>query len=518
MDRSIRRLGAFLALLFCALFAQLNYIQVFDAGSLNTKTIKDDPSTPVDESTLGNRRPIELSYSRARGTISTADGVLLARSVPSGDRFQYLRQYPQKDLYAGVTGFFSYQYGASGLERSYNEELTGKTARQQARSIGDLFSEKDRTGNLTLSIRSDVQELARQALGDQLGSVVVMNPQTGAVLALWSNPSYDPNLLAGHDLDEVKGAYRLLQEAPDNPMLPKAYAEIYPPGSTFKVVTGSTGVETGKVTPTTPEYPRLTSLDLPQTTRNLPNFGGEACGGTLFTVLAKSCNTSFAQMGLDLGPEAMVKGAEAFGFNDAPPFELPTARSVFPTDFERNLPALAQSAIGQNSVAATPLQMCLVAAAIANDGVMVRPYVVQEVRDGEGDLVERAETTQWKRPVSPQTADTMRQAMRQVVAGGTATRLQIPGLDVGAKTGTAQFGPSSPLRSHAWVIAWAGPPGQKPTLAVAVIVRNQTGASETTGGRLAAPIAKQLIEQAMKPMPSPPAPGTTSSTTVPAGN
>lgn len=505
MDRSIRRLGVFLMLLFCALFVQLNYIQVWRAGDLNTRP--------------GNDRPIEQSYARPRGTISTADGVLLARSVQSNDRFQFLRQYPEGDLYASATGFFSYQYGASGLEAAYNEELSGKTARQQVRSIGDLFVDKDRTGNLTLSLRSDVQKVARQALGDQLGSVVVMNPQTGAVLALWSNPSYDPNLLAAHDLDKVQGAYELLKRAPDNPMLPKAYAEIYPPGSTFKVVTGSTGVESGKVTPTEPDYPRLTSLDLPQTTRNLPNFGGSSCGGTLFTILAKSCNTAFAQMGLDLGPELLIAGAESFGFNEAPPFDLRTAASVFPTDFEENLPALAQSAIGQNSVAATPLQMCLVAAGIANDGVIMEPYLVQEVRDGEGDLVERADPTQWKRAVSPQTADIMRQGMREVVANGSATRLQIDGLDVGAKTGTAQFGPRSPLRSHAWVIAWAGPPGQKPTLAVSVIVRNQSGASEQTGGRLAAPIAKQLIEQAMQPMPAPPAPEqTTSTTSTPPGN
>jgi peptidoglycan glycosyltransferase len=270
-------------------------------------------------------------------------------------------------------------------------------------------------------------------------------------------------------------------------------------------------VETGKVTPTTPDYPRRSSLDLPQTTRNLPNFGGGTCGGTLFEILAKSCNTAFAQMGLDLGAPALVNGAGSFGFNEVPPLDLPAVASRFPglAAFDRNLPRLAQTAIGQNDVAATPLQMALVAAGIANGGVIMEPHVVDEIRDGQGDLIRKLDATEWRRAVSAQTADILRQGMREVVANGSATRLQIPGVDVGAKTGTAQFGPAAPLRSHAWVIAWAGLPGQPPSIVVAVLVQGQDGASEQTGGRVAAPIAKQVIETALKPMPAPPAdPGT----------
>jgi len=503
MDRSIRRLGGFLILLFCALFAQLNYIQVFRADDLNTKT--------------GNDRPVVAAFARPRGTMATADGVLLARSVPSDDRFQYQREYPEGDLYAALTGYFSYVYGATGLERAYNEELAGRTARQQVRSIGDLFVDSDRTGNLTLTVRSDVQRVAREALGDQRGSVVVLDPQTGAVLGLWSNPTFDPNLLATHDVDAGRGAYDLLNAADGKPLLPKAYQEIYPPGSTFKVVTGSTGVEDGSVTPTEPVYPTIRALDVPGTSRDLPNFGGSACGGTLFTILAKSCNTSFAQMGLDLGGEKMTAGAQAFGFNEQTPFDLATATSRFPTDFTDDQPKLAQSSIGQNDVAATPLQMALVASAIANDGVMVEPYVVQTIRDGEGDLVKEAEVTQWKRAVSPQTASIMRDAMREVVTNGSAKLAAIEGYDVGAKTGTAQFGPAAPLRSHAWTIAWAGPPGQKPTVAVAVIVEDQSGANEGTGGRVAAPIAQRVMAQALQPMPAPPATSATTTTTEAGG-
>lgn len=201
----------------------------------------------------------------------------------------------------------------------------------------------------------------------------------------------------------------------------------------------------------------------------------------------------------------MIAGAQAFGFNEQTPFDLSTATSRFPTDFAENQPALAQSAIGQNDVAATPLQMALVAAGIANDGVILEPRLVERVVDGEGDLVLQAEPTQWRRAISPQSADIVRQAMREVVATGSATRLQIDGIDVGAKTGTAQFGPSAPLRSHAWVIAWAGLPGEAPSVVVAVIVEDQSGASEQTGGRLAAPIARQVIERALQPPPAPPA-------------
>jgi peptidoglycan glycosyltransferase len=503
MDRSIRRLGAFLIGLFCILFVQLNYIQVWRADDLNTSP--------------ANRRPIDQAFNRPRGAVSTSDGVVVARSVASNDRYEYQREFPEGELYAHLTGYFSYLFGATGIERAYNDELSGTTAGQRVQSVGDLFVRKDRTGNVKLTVRSDVQAAAKAALGDQKGSVVALDPSTGGVLASWSWPSYDPNLLSDHDL-EAAGDVKLVYEAADGePLLAKVYREIYPPGSTFKVVTASTGVETGMVTPTEPVYPTIRTLDLPQTTRNLPNFGGSLCGGTLFVILAKSCNTSFGQMGLDLGGPTLIDGARRFGFNETPPLDLPAVASRFPeVDFSKQLPTLAQSAIGQYDVAATPLQMALVAAGVANDGVIMEPHVVDEIRDGEGELVRRLEPTVWRRAVSAPAAETMREAMRQVVSNGSATRLQIPGVDVGAKTGTAQFGPAAPLRSHAWVIAWAGVPGQKPSVVVAVLVEGQDGASEQTGGRVAAPIAKAVIEAALAPPPPPPA-DTTTTTTVGGG-
>jgi peptidoglycan glycosyltransferase len=491
MDRSIRRLGVFLMLLFVVLFAQLNYVQVFRADDLNTRTT--------------NSRPVDVTFSQPRGNVSTADGVLLARSVETDTFYQYQREFPEGDLYAHTTGYFNYAFGATGVERAYNEELSGRTPSLQLESVGDLFVQRDRTANVRLTLRSDVQQAARDALGEQQGTVVALDPRSGGVLAQWSFPSFDPNPLSSHDIEASVAVRDLLTEAPGQPLLAKSYREIYPPGSTFKVVTGSVGVESGEVTPTSPTYPEISSLGLPQTNRALPNFGGSSCGGTLFTILARSCNTSFARMGLDIGGPAMIEGAEAFGFNQTLPFDLPAVDSRFPTvDFERELPSLAQSAIGQNDVAATPLQMALVAAGLANDGVIMEPRVLDEVRDGEGEVVERLGPTAWQRATSPETAAIMRDAMREVVATGSATRLQIDGVDVGAKTGTAQFGPGAPLRSHAWVIAWAGPPGEEPEVAVAVIVEGQEGASEQTGGVIAAPIARQVIEAALRPMPDPP--------------
>lgn len=493
MDKHIRRLGAFLMLLFCALFVQLNYIQVYRAEKLNVRP--------------GNSRPVDQAFSRPRGFVTTADGVVLARSVEVDDRYKYQREFPEGELFAHTTGYFNYQFGATGLENAYNTELSGRAPNQQIKEIGDLFVERDRTGNIRTTLRSDVQQAARAALGDQRGTVVALDPRTGGVLALWSWPSFDPNVLSSHDLELASAARDMLDAADGEPLLAKSYRQIYPPGSTFKVVTASAGVDSGLVTVDEPVYPTISSLDLPQTTVNLPNFGGSSCGGTLLRVLARSCNTSFGQMGLDLGTEIMRNGAEAFGFNERPPFDLPAVASVYPTedfDAERSLPSLAQSAIGQYSVAATPLQMALVAGGIANGGVVMAPHVMDEIRDGEADLVDRWDPRDWTRASSPETAQIMMEAMREVVSSGSATRLQIDGLDVGAKTGTAQIGAERPLRSHAWVIAWAGPIGQAPTVAVAVLVEAQDGVSEQTGGRVAAPIAKQVIEAAMQPMPAPP--------------
>ncbi|MEL7210262.1 MAG: penicillin-binding transpeptidase domain-containing protein, partial [Actinomycetota bacterium] len=276
MNRQIRRLGVALLVAYVAVFAQLNYVQVFHAEELN-----EHPE---------NNREILRDFTNPRGTITSADGELLARSVEVDDEFERQREYPTGELFGHITGFFSFEFGAEGLERSYNDELAGQTAEQELRSFAELFVDKERTGNLTLTLRSDLQALAREQLGERRGSVVVVDPRTGGLLAMWSFPSYDPNALSSHDFDDAQAArdFLLALDDPNNafdrsPLSPAAYRERFFPGSTFKVVTGATGVQAGVVTATEPVYPDETSYTPPQTTVPLQNFGGSVCGGDLFT-------------------------------------------------------------------------------------------------------------------------------------------------------------------------------------------------------------------------------------------
>jgi len=480
MTRQIRLLGIGLMVCFLVLFVQLNRITVFGAAELN-----DDPN---------NTRAILRDFSRPRGTVTTADGVLIAESVPSDDRFELQRRYPEGPLFAPITGYYSFTLGSSGVERTYNSELAGRTLDLSLQSVSDLFVDKERVGNLSLTVRADLQRIASDQLGSREGSVVAIDPRTGDLLAMVSFPTYDPNQLANHDTQAASAVASLLDADPEKPRLNRAYQDRFFPGSTFKVVTATAGLSSGAVTREAPSYPRTDAYTAPGTSRPLRNFGGSTCGGTLFDVLRVSCNTAFAQMGVETGPEAMIATAEAFGFNQDVPIDLTRpARSSFPTDFERNLPALAQSAIGQFEVAATPLQMALVAAAVANDGRVMVPHVLREVRDDDGNVVETYDPDVWTTAMDPGTAALMREAMVGVVTDGTAGRLAVPGFTVGGKTGTAQLG-TEPPRSHAWILGFAGPPGEPPTIAVAVIVEGQEGASEQTGGRVAAPIAQALLQ------------------------
>lgn len=512
MNRQIRRLSIGLMVCYLLLFAQLNNLQIFGAERL-----KENPD---------NNREIVNSYSRPRGTISTSDGVVVARSVEVDTDLERQREYPEGELYAQVSGFFSFHFGASGVEESYNEELTGETIDLELRDLSDLFVERDRSGSIVLSVRSDVQAAARDALGEREGSVVALDVQTGEILALWSWPSFDPNLVSDPSLAAASEARDLYLADERDPMLGRAYQERYFPGSTFKVVTSIAGLESGLVTADQPSYPVVSSWTPPLTNRPITN-NGATCGGTLFDILRVSCNTAYAEMGsITLGPQLMTSGAEGVGFNDRPPVDLPdAARSVFPTDYGAALetpgqpspdasvpgtifedtPSLALASIGGFDVAATPLQMALVTAGVANNGQIPTPHVVREVRDADGELVDEVQPETWRRGMSPATAATMREAMLGVVAGGTAQGLAIPGFEVGGKTGTARV-TEEPAQSHAWIVGFAGPPGEAPRVAVAVVVLAQPGATETGGGRVAAPIGRAVLEAALRPPPAPQVP------------
>jgi peptidoglycan glycosyltransferase len=490
MNKQIARFGVGLVVCYVALFAMLNWVQVIKADDYNNNPF--------------NTATVRRDFNRDRGTISTADGALLAISEPNEDPatngdFERVRRYPEGDLFGHVTGFFSFWFGSTGVERTYTDELAGQTFEQQVKGFADLFVDKQNVGNVNLSVRKDLQEVSREALGNREGSVVAVDVKTGELLSFWSFPSYDPNAVAVLDKEQADINYALLNLADGNPLLAHQYQDRYFPGSTFKVVTASTGLQTGKVTPDQPVYPVERSFTPPGTDRPIFNFGASSCGGALFNIVRVSCNTAFARMGSEtIGANDMINGSQSFGFNDAPPIDLPgPASSAFPTNFTNDIPKLAQSSIGQNDVQASPLQMALVAAGVANQGKIMKPHVMTEIRDANQNVVTRYEPGVWKEPLSPENAEIMKQAMIGVVQGGTGRGVAIPGFEVGAKTGTAQLG-TEPPRSHLWMIAFGGPPGD-PQVAVAAVVLDQPGDSEeATGGAKAGPIVRKVLEAALR--------------------
>ncbi len=479
----LRRFAVVVIVLYAALFVQLNVVQLARGEEYR-------------ESPL-NTRPVVRAFTQPRGPILTAEGEVMAETVEVDDELERLRSYPAADLYAHVTGFLSLNFGASGLERVRNEELAGQTFAQRITGLGDLFSDEVRTATVTTTIRADVQRAARDALGGRRGSVVALDPRTGAVLALWSFPSYDPNRLSSHDLDAVAAARAELLDDDQRPLLARSYQEIFFPGSTFKVVTAAAALESATATPSEPVFAVTDAYVPPQTTRPIRNFGGSTCGGDLVEALRVSCNTAFAELGVLIGAPALVDRAEAVGFNSVPPFDLPgaVASNMPPASaFDDAVPLLAQSAIGQFEVQATPLQMALTAAAVARDGTVPRPYVVAEVESTDGTILDRGDPSVWRRAFSPTTAATLRELMAVVATDGTARRMLPEGVTGGGKTGTAQLA-SGDDATHAWIVGFA--PLEAPEVAVAVIVEGRPGEPEATGGEDAAPVAAAVITAAL---------------------
>ena len=507
MSRQIIRLGIGLMVAYLALFVQLNRIQFFGAEELQTH-----PS---------NSRPLVADFGAPRGSIFAADGTVLARSVELEEgAVERQREYPTGELFAEVTGYVSFDAGSDGLEDSYDDELRGER-NVLSDGLRELLGGESSTADVRTTLSVDLQEAARTALGERNGSVVVLDAQSGAVQALWSYPSYDPNLLADVDNRAAQNARRTLLNDSANPLLPRTYRELYFPGSTFKMVTAASALDEGVVTLDSPAFAVSDGYTPPLTDRPFGNFAGGSCGGPLLDLIRRSCNSGFAQLAVELlGAPALVETAEDFGFNERPPIELPGAvASTMPTDFGEdlgvdvevapdlisqfdvppdpveltdNIPALAQSSSGQFEVKASPLQMALVAAAIANDGAVPNPHVVASVVDSEGEVLESADLDPWREAMTAQTAALRRQSMVEVVDSGTGTSMQIEGLFVGAKTGTAQVGEVNDA-THAWVIAFAGESLARPDLAIAVIIEADPEIGEQTGGRVAGPVARDVI-------------------------
>jgi peptidoglycan glycosyltransferase len=483
VNRQIRKLGVVMLVLYGLLFVQLNVVQVFRADGYN-----ENP---------GNIRAVTRDYGKPRGQILSADGAVLARTVDDDSHFKRRRLYPEHELFGAVTGYFSFTYGSDGVEKTYGDELAGRSTEGSVENLVDMLVDEEHTNDVVLTLDKRVQTVARDALGNRKGSVVAIDTRTGGLIGLWSFPSYDPEPMSDTDEDAAAAARSLLLLDANKPLLPRSFRETFFPGSTFKVVTAAAGLESGKVTVDEPRYPTEQRYTPPQTTSQIGNFGNATCGGTLFDILRVSCNTSFARMGVDIGADDLVGTAQDFGFGAEPPLDLPdVARSTIesPGFFERNLPLLAQTGIGQNTMRATPLQMAMVAAGIANGGKVMTPHVLSEVRDDESKVVRRYKPSVWKTATSPQTAATIRDAMVGVVRDGTAAGMQLAGgVPTAGKTGTAQIGNG---QSHAWIIGFA--PADAPRVAVAVVVESQPGTNETTGGRVAAPIARQVLEAALQ--------------------
>jgi penicillin-binding protein A len=482
MNKQIRLVGMAMIGLFVLLFGQLNYLQVFKAHSLNHNAL--------------NTRLVLKKFTTKRGDLVTSDGVVLAHSNPTTDGLKWQRTYPQGSLYAGITGYFSFTYGEAGAERSFDADLTGSNVSFQIpHSLKDLTVNQDKSQTVTLTVSDKLQRVAAQQLGKRHGAVVALDPTTGAILAMVSTPSFDPTLLAGHDQTQVREAWQELNADPAKPLLPAAYQQRYFPGSTFKVMTASAALDHRPDLATKP-YPALSALPLPQTNGQvLRNFGGEVCGGVLAELFRVSCNTGFAAIGLDMGGPTLASEAQAFGFDKTPPLDLPgAAQAFFPAgdSFNQDQPGLAKSAIGQQDVQAPPLEMAMVASAIANGGVIMKPHVLKQVTNSEGQVTRTASPSPWLTATSPQTAAQMSQLMTSVVNNGTGTAAKLPNVQVAGKTGTAQTGQNA---IHAWFIAFA--PAAKPTVAVAVLVENQPESNEATGGAIAAPIAKAVLQAAL---------------------
>lgn len=478
MNHQVRAIGYTMLLLFGLLFGNLTWLQLVRAESLANHQ--------------ANTRLLLKEYALERGAIRSVNGDTLAISEPTPEReLKSIRRYPKDEAFAHVTGYYSIRFGRSGLERAHNDDLTGEGGVVTMQDLGDRLLGKGQKGDtLVLSIDTSVQQTAVDALGNRQGAVVALDPLTGQILAMVSGPTFDPNELSQHSSEGQEEAWTRLTEDPENPLLNRAARETYPPGSTFKVITAAAALENGLGPETS--FPATSQYQPQQTNRQIGNFGGSTCGGDMAEAMRVSCNTYFARLAAEMPSGILEDTARAFGFTQTPPLDIDVVASRLPTDDELRSPAFrALSAIGQFSVAATPLQMALVSAAIANGGNVPVPQLVKQVEDARGAVVQQSRPEVWQRAVSSATAATLRSMMVEVAARGTARAASLPGVQVAAKTGTAQTGEEGE-DTLAWTIAFA--PADAPRIAVAVVVEGSGPGGNETGGRVAAPIVRQVMQ------------------------
>lgn len=476
MNGPIRRLALGLFAGMLVLLGAVTWIQAVKAD-----TYRSDPR---------NARQAIAQAGKERGLIVTADGTVVAESVPEEDAPRFDRVYPEGPLYAHTVGYTSSIVGDGGLEAAYVDELRSRRDLTLSDIVSAILGRELRPRSLRLTLDSRLQQAAWDALGDRSGAVVALDPATGAVLTAVSKPSFDPALLEGPEAAEN---WEQLLDDPDRPLADRATREVFPPGSTFKAVVTAAALDIDLVTTET-TFDDVSEFQLPGSTATISNFGDGLCVDgsqvTLQVAFTRSCNTVFADLAIQVGAAELGLMAESLGFNQELDFAWDLAESRFPTDaLEGDEAALGQSGIGQRDVRASPLQMAMVAAAIANQGTVMQPYIVDEVFDADGDTVQETRPEELNQAMAPATAQTLTELMERVVTEGTGTAATVPGVRVAGKTGTAEAGEGA---SYPWFIGFA--PIDSPGIAVAVMFEPVPSSGESdTGGRVAAPVAAELI-------------------------
>ncbi|MFI7574535.1 peptidoglycan D,D-transpeptidase FtsI family protein [Micromonospora sp. NPDC049497] len=495
MNAPLRRVGVVVMVLFGLLFANLNWIQAYKADEYRTSDY--NGRVQVDE------------YKRKRGNIE-AGGTAFAVSRETSGELTYQRTYPKGPEYAHILGYKPVNLAETGIEKSENDFLAGTSDRLIANRVKDMFT-GDQTGgaNVLLTVSKQAQNVAYEQLRNNRqdvskGAAIAIDPRTGAVQALVSMPSFDPNPLASHDSDTATAAYNKLEQDPDGPLKNRAVGEVLPPGSTFKIVVAAAALENGigqnTQIPAGPEYTPPTSG---QPIRNAVRTICPQPQVTLLTAVTQSCNTGFAQLGVRLGADTVKEKARQFGFEDE---DLTVGRlgegglgvaasrtgDMQNPDGSTDPAALAQSSIGQNNVRMTPLQGALIAATVGNDGRQMRPYLVRQVLgpDRTTDYY-TAQPRELRQPVSGQVANDLRDMMVSVVENGTGRNARISGYTVGGKTGTAQSAPNRP--DHGWFIGFALDKQGNPVSAVCVVLEEAGSGGSAEAARIAGQIMRAAI-------------------------
>lgn len=483
MTRYIRHAAAFCALLLIALLGNATRVQVVQSDALD-----DNPA---------NRRNAIVRFGQPRGDI-LVDGRPVTGSRDTGEQLRYERTYRNGPLYAPVTGFASQVYGTTFLENTEDDILSGTDPMLAPLPLwNDITRTQNPGGKVETTIKAPVQQAAYAGLGGKRGAVVAVEPSTGKILALVSTPSYDPERLSG-TRGSVADSWAELNGSPDKPMLNRAIRQTYPPGSTFKVVTAAAALESGTVTDLDAPTKSPSPYTLPGTSTRLTNEVEGCENASLRYAFRWSCNTMFAKLGVDTGLGPMTETARGFGFDDD---GLRIPSSVSPSHFDTSMDKaqLALSAIGQYDTRATPLQMAMVSAAVANGGSVKAPHLVDRTTSDDGDVVDSTGTRTLRQAMSPGTAAQLREMMTQVVEEGTGTNAAIRGVTVGGKTGTAQHGIDNSGTPYAWFVSWAqAADDPEPSVAVAVVVEDASAdRGDISGGGSAAPIAKAVMEAAI---------------------